>query len=112
MKKTVSTNFEENKKIMKSLHPKINDYQAETVHTSDKKEMMSGVDITLRIAKVKRSYCIVSGYNVLRKFRTLESAVAEIKKNPEIYEFWAKSICSDYVNRCCSGKVHFTFIEY
>nr|DAS98815.1 MAG TPA: hypothetical protein [Caudoviricetes sp.] len=68
-------------------------------------------DITLKVAKLKRGFGIVSGYNILRKFRTEEDARVEIERNSSFYEYWAKSAGSNYVNQCKSGQVIVRIID-
>lgn len=67
--------------------------------------MNLAVDITLKVAKLKRGYGIVSGYNVLGKFKTEQEARNAIESNASFYEYWAKSANSAYVNSCKSGQV-------
>lgn len=62
-------------------------------------------DIKLKVVKVKKGYAIVSGYNILRKFRTQQEAEKELEKNDTFYQYWAKSASSSVVNCCHSGQV-------
>lgn len=68
-------------------------------------------DITLKVAKLKRGYGIVSGYNVLGKFKTEEQARTEIENNASFYEYWAKSASANFVNMCKSGQVIVRIID-
>lgn len=56
-------------------------------------------DTTLKVAKVRGGYAIVSGYNKLSKaFKTEALAQAELKKNGSFYAYWAKSASASIVN--------------
>lgn len=62
-------------------------------------------DITLKVAKLKRGFGIVSGYNILRRFKTQEQAQKEMENNRSFYEYWAKSASSSVINSCRSGQM-------
>ena len=47
--------------------------------------------ITLEVRKVRRSFCICAGTSVLRRFKAEAQAVAELKLNRSLYEYWAGS---------------------
>lgn len=56
-------------------------------------------DTTLKVAKVRGGYAIVSGYNKLSKaFKTEELAQTELEKNGSFYAYWAKSASASIVN--------------
>ena len=56
-------------------------------------------DTTLKVAKVRGGYAIVSGYNKLSKaFKTEELAQTELEKNGSFYSYWAKSASASIVN--------------
>ena len=59
----------------------------------------TNLNTTLRIAKVRGGYAIISGYNKLSKtFKTEALAQAELEENRSHYEYWSKSAGSSYVN--------------
>lgn len=68
-------------------------------------------DITLKIAQLKRGFAIVSGSNILRKFRTEQEALKELQCNSGFYEYWAKSASSSVINSCRAGQVIVKIIE-
>ena len=56
-------------------------------------------ETTLKVAKVRGGYAIVSGYNKLSKaFKTEALAQAELEKNSSFYDYWAKSASASFVN--------------
>lgn len=67
-------------------------------------------DTTLKVAKVRGGYAIVSGYNKLSKaFKTEALAQAELEKNGSFYAYWAKSASASIVNAYRTGltkKIH------
>jgi len=49
---------------------------------------------TLNIAKVSNKgnkFAIVAGKAILKKFKTVDTAKAELQKNRSLYEYWAGS---------------------
>ena len=54
-------------------------------------EIVMNFGAALEIKKIKRSFCIVAGASIIGKFRTLEAARKDLKKNPGFYEYWAGS---------------------
>lgn len=68
-------------------------------------------DITLKVAKLKRGFAIVSGFNVLGKFKTEEQARTEIENNASFYQYWAKSASANFANMCKSGQVIVRIID-
>ena len=61
-------------------------------------------DITLKVAKVRGGYAIISGYNKLSKaFKTEALAQAELEKNGSFYAYWAKSASASIVNAYGAG---------
>ena len=61
-------------------------------------------ETTLKVAKVRGGYAIVSGYNKLSKvFKTEALAQAELEKNDSFYDYWAKSASASFVNACRAG---------
>nr|DAM64932.1 MAG TPA: hypothetical protein [Caudoviricetes sp.] len=61
-------------------------------------------DTTLKVAKVRGGYAIVSGYNKLSKaFKTEELAQTELEKNGSFYAYWAKSASASIVNAYGAG---------
>jgi len=61
-------------------------------------------DTTLKVAKVRGGYAIVSGYNKLSKaFKTEALAQAELEKNSSFYAYWANSASASFVNACRAG---------
>ena len=68
-------------------------------------------DITLKVAKVRGGYAIISGYNKLSKtFKTEVLAQAELEENRSHYEYWSKSAGSSYVNAYGKGLVRKIYI--
>ena len=58
-------------------------------------------DTTLKVAKVRGGYAIVSGYNKLSKaFKTEALAQTELEKNGSFYAYWAKGASASFVNAC------------
>ena len=61
-------------------------------------------DTTLKVAKVRGGYAIVSGYNKLSKaFKTEALAQAELEKNGSFYAYWTKSASASIVNAYGAG---------
>ena len=61
-------------------------------------------DTSLKVAKVRGGYAIVSGYNKLSKaFKTEALAQAELEKNGSLYAYWAKSASASIVNAYGAG---------
>lgn len=61
-------------------------------------------DTTLKVAKVRGGYAIVSGYNKLSKaFKTEALAQTELEKNGSFYAYWAKSASASIVNAYGTG---------
>ena len=61
-------------------------------------------DTSLKVAKVRGGYAIVSGYNKLSKaFKTEALAQAELEKNGSFYAYWAKSASASIVNAYGAG---------
>ena len=71
----------------------------------------TNLNTTLRIAKVRGGYAIISGYNKLSKtFKTEALAQAELEEKKSHYEYWSKSAASSYVNAYGKGLVHKIYI--
>lgn len=62
-------------------------------------------NIEIKVAKLKRGWGIVSGYNILRRFKTEQEAVKEVQTNFDFYAYWAKSASSNIINQCSAGQV-------
>lgn len=61
-------------------------------------------DTTLKVAKVRGGYAIVSGYNKLSKaFKTEALAQTELEKNGSFYAYWAKSASASIVSAYGAG---------
>ena len=71
----------------------------------------TNLNTTLRIAKVRGGYAIISGYNKLSKtFKTEALVQAELEENRSHYEYWSKSAGSSYVNAYGKGLVRKIYI--
>jgi hypothetical protein len=71
----------------------------------------TNLNTTLRIAKVRGGYAIISGYNKLSKtFKTEALAQAELEEKKSHYEYWSKSAGSSYVNAYGKGLVRKIYI--
>ena len=71
----------------------------------------TNLNTTLRIAKVRGGYAIISGYNKLSKtFKTEALAQVELEENRSHYEYWSKSAGSSYVNAYGKGLVRKIYI--
>ena len=71
----------------------------------------TNLNTTLRIAKVRGGYTIISGYNKLSKtFKTKALAQAELEEKKSHYEYWSKSAGSSYVNAYGTGLVRKIYI--
>ncbi|WGU68292.1 hypothetical protein QIU19_13655 [Capnocytophaga canimorsus] len=79
--------------------------------TNKKIKIMYTGNITLKVAELKRGFAIVSGYNILRKFKTEQEALKEIENNGSFYEYWAKSASSNVINSCRSGQTIVRIID-
>ena len=71
----------------------------------------TNLNTTLRIAKVRGGYAIISGYNKLSKtFKTEALAQAELEEKKSHYEYWSKSAGSSYLNAYGKGLVRKIYI--